>query len=59
MKLVVDMNLSPHWIALLTDAGLHATFDIEAILDSKVSPILSRLGVDQCEWVRTVVDYSW
>lgn len=24
MKLVVDMNLSPRWVALLTDAGLHA-----------------------------------
>ncbi|MFZ4482287.1 MAG: DUF5615 family PIN-like protein [Rhodoferax sp.] len=25
MKLLIDMNLAPRWVALLADAGIHAT----------------------------------
>ena len=47
-----------HYLALVDWTGRQIRTNKPGHINSNVSPILSRLGVDQSEWVRTVVGFS-
>lgn len=47
-----------HYLALVDWTGRQIRTNKRGYIDLNVSPILSRLGVDQSEWVRTVMEFS-
>ena len=47
-----------HYLALVDWTGRQIRTNKRGDIDSTTAPILNRLGVEQSEWVRTVVDFS-